>query len=65
MGERPTVNEPTLLPCPFCGGEATPYASAWWEYGVGCSQCHACVEPGLSDKRDEVIARWNRRPEGK
>ena len=70
----PTTNnvEPTtLLPCPFCGGEAElryhpmcmldPRCRAW---EVGCSICDARVGNtvyAIGKTRDEAVAAWNRR----
>lgn len=50
----------TLLPCPFCGGEAeeTNYNSD--DYTISCKKCAA--EIGWR-KKAESIAAWNRRAE--
>ena len=28
-----------LLPCPFCGGDASDYCTPTWEYWVYCEPC--------------------------
>ena len=54
----------TLLPCPFCGGEAEAVTLAY-KY-VRCDNCNFCIARLTID---EAIAAWNRRtppavPEG-
>lgn len=52
------TNEITLLPCPFCGGEAEWADGEQKQFGneqVNCSHCMAVTFPG-SDK--ESAARW-------
>lgn len=49
-----------LLPCPYCGSEASPHIHE--KYGVECSNAEcgmglACV----CDIMDEAVKRWNRR----
>lgn len=52
---------PELLPCPFCGGQATIRASPHDAvFFVKCVPCHACSTTG--NTRNDVIAAWNRRP---
>lgn len=47
-----------LLPCPFCGGEATLEERAGW-YTVGCVACG--VETSLRETKRGVRRVWNRR----
>lgn len=63
-------NQPPLLPCPFCGGEAESYQAtermmsadgslnASWV--VDCSQCDCNLE-GDYKNQDEAIRQWNTR----
>lgn len=58
-----------LLPCPFCGAEATAveYVGAVWpevDVIVGCNNQECPIEPhttGLKHYRAALIADWNRR----
>jgi hypothetical protein len=58
--------ETTLLPCPFCGGEAE-LSNVCGMYFVACRGCRAnnslkCCACTYGDKTpDEAIAAWNRR----
>ena len=52
----------TLLPCPFCGGEAAEcdikqsFANGW----VGCQRCR-CFMDFVKNGKPFAIAAWNRR----
>jgi Lar family restriction alleviation protein len=66
----------TLLPCPFCGGEAKitardvePQGDPWYGKNIQtfviCTNCGACLfddyfHDGFTDER-KAIAAWNRR----
>jgi Lar family restriction alleviation protein len=49
----------TLLPCPFCGGEASAATSGGGVYWVFCSRCKAQVD--WHHTSQEVADTWNRR----
>lgn len=56
--------EERLLPCPFCGGEASmsddPNHSTAWE--VGCYDPDCPAQPNVWQvTKAEAIAAWNRR----
>lgn len=58
------MTAPDLLPCPFCGGEA----SAWnltLEGAVRCADCRATIvrqhKPVYDTGHEEAIAAWNTR----
>ncbi|MBR1445479.1 MAG: Lar family restriction alleviation protein [Alloprevotella sp.] len=51
-----------LLPCPFCGGEASKRLFYGGRYSVYCDECDARVG-GLADTEAEAIAAWNARAE--
>lgn len=58
------MTAPDLLPCPFCGGEA----SAWnltLEGAVHCADCRATIvrqhKPVYDTGYEEAIAAWNTR----
>ena len=55
-------DETTLLPCPFCGGEASRRLFYGARYGVYCDECDARVG-GLLNTEAEAIAAWNARAE--
>jgi len=55
-------DETTLLPCPFCGGEASRRLFYGARYGVYCDECDARVG-GLFNTEAEAIAAWNARAE--
>ena len=48
---------PALLPCPFCGGEATLNYSV--RYRITCSQCN--IPTACGETESETIAAWERR----
>lgn len=68
-----TSHAPTLLPCPFCGGDAQLYGrnsdNAGGEWGVKCTQCpcHLGLEwsygglEGEYSTSAEAIIEWCRR----
>ena len=51
-----------LLPCPFCGGEASKRLFYGGKYGIYCDECSARVG-GLYDTEAEAVAAWNARAE--
>jgi Lar family restriction alleviation protein len=58
------MTDEALKPCPFCGGEASPFEdyghSSAWE--VGCFNGDCRVEPHVWEKtKAEAIAAWNTR----
>lgn len=57
-----TTPPPTLLACPFCGGEAreaiTHLPTGWFD-SVECSKCDATVGP--YPPPNEAITAWNKR----
>jgi len=56
-----TDNQTTeLLPCPFCGSEASKRLFYGARYGVYCDECDARVG-GLFKTETEAIAAWNTR----
>jgi hypothetical protein len=60
-------NAPTLLPCPFCGGEAWSVRSVngTAEFRVGCSPCGIAIKAawyrGEPAPTKDIVAVWNRR----
>ncbi len=54
----------SLLPCPFCGGEANAYVMAG-DAVVECTVCSAELTQGVEDENyhdtSAIIARWNSR----
>lgn len=59
-----------LLPCPFCGGEASldyDFNGIGVTYGIHCPKCHCAIIDTGTYSKDEAIAAWNRRaqPENK
>ncbi len=54
------MSELKLLPCPFCGGEAT-IDNAGGKYQAWCKHC-CCIHMGeFYNTEAEAIAAWNRR----
>lgn len=58
MESENQTNGITLLPCPFCGGEAETWDGAGPWYAV-CTRCGAVGSPHLTEA--EAIAAWNTR----
>lgn len=59
-------NEPTLKPCPFCGGtkhwiENTNMAGTVSQWVVTCIKCFKRSKPQTTKNR--AIKEWNRRAE--
>ena len=55
----------TLLPCPFCGGEAdieeisgNPFTNEPYTWAVGCKDCNI---GWYKETEEDAIAAWNRR----
>ena len=55
----------TLLPCPFCGGEAdieeisgNPFTNEPYTWAVGCKDCNV---GWYKETKEDAIAAWNRR----
>ena len=55
----------TLLPCPFCGGEAdieeisgNPFTNEPYTWAVGCKDCNI---GWYKETKEDAIATWNRR----
>ena len=61
------VEEPELLACPFCGGEAVlfPYKFLVTNWKVICdprkNKCLVKPETSWFTTREEAVAAWNRR----
>lgn len=64
------MSEKTLLPCPFCGGEAHVELHRFYEektkdftsktYGVICDNCHTSGRQ-FYESEEEAIKAWNTR----
>lgn len=54
-------DETTLLPCPFCGGEAELTGFDAPEYWVWCPKCKASAD--MHTGMENAIAAWNARAE--
>jgi len=52
-------NATELLPCPFCGGEASARFYYKGRYAIHCDKCDAHRD--LSDTKAEAIEAWNTR----
>lgn len=63
-----------LLPCPFCGGEASaegrtrynrPLADTWWEDGSEITECFFvnCIKCGISNGRAGIVGGYQTRAE--
>lgn len=50
-----------LMPCPFCGGEATyqPFGVVPWLLGRVICSCGAEIRQGRGESRHDVVRRWN------
>lgn len=55
-------DETTLLPCPFCGGEASKRLFYKGKYRVHCNVCDA-HSGDVCNTEAEAIAAWNTRTE--
>lgn len=56
-------SEVTLLPCPFCGGEAEHYSTIPTHDGFWCCICRDCGASTSFGSEAEAIAAWNARAE--
>ena len=67
-------DKPTLLPCPFCGGEAKlvdygngyddPEAGPAFEFWIAeCNECDFCL-CGQDGEKHVAVNKWNRRADG-
>ena len=56
------INGITLLPCPFCGGEAELRHNKTWDYEVRCVDCRAKTRQHHENKNG-AIGDWNTRAE--
>lgn len=61
----PSVQDPSLLPCPFCG---SPAEIEFWHGGkpskrhVSCSSLDCEVSPGITgETKRKAIKKWNTR----
>jgi hypothetical protein len=59
----PTNETPTLLPCPFCGGEAemVAYAGATWYVWCPSPPCEVSPDTLVRESADAAAAAWNTR----
>lgn len=51
--------KPTILPCPFCGGESRVVRNPSYRHVVVCNTCNARGPP--YETWQEAIENWNRR----
>jgi Lar family restriction alleviation protein len=59
-------DQPALMPCPFCGGEATTrlvetYSTDSSYYIIGCKKCSAMMEINNKIPSPQEASEWNRR----
>lgn len=52
---------PSLLPCPFCGGEAAVFTYNNEEYDVKCRNPYCLAKSSRWDTEAEAIEAWNTR----
>ena len=65
-----TVDQPYLLPCPFCGADTDIELQAEdngvhepvMEYNYFCSRCGSVAALGCCSSEESALAAWNRRP---
>ena len=57
-GPKTKVNEHSLLPCPFCGGDCEVGMNGRSQYVVKCYPCSVSM---LDDRKDKVVTNWNNR----
>ena len=50
---------PTILPCPFCGGEPRVVRNPGYSHVVVCNTCEA--RGSSSESWQEAVENWNRR----
>ena len=50
----------TLLPCPFCGGEATLWHNKTWDYEVRCTKCRVKTRQH-HENENGAVDDWNTR----
>lgn len=52
---------PSLLPCPFCGGEAAVFTYNNEEYDVKCRNPYCLAKSSRWDTEAEAVEAWNTR----
>ena len=57
-GPKTKVNEHSLLPCPFCGGDCEVGMNGRSQYVVKCYPCSVSMS---DDRKDKVVTNWNNR----
>lgn len=58
------MSEVELLPCPFCGGEATTFQKKFIDgrkFGIMCKETFCCIIPANFNKKEDAIKAWNTR----